>query len=385
MNDVVIVGAGAVGSSIALFCKRLDPGLRVTVVDRAPLGAFSSTATSGSGGSRRLFRCPENIAMSDCSIKFIQELNAEAKRDLDRIDWLGNGYLFIVPPEGVGLLESNLGLQRRMGVNAEMLTPEQMAQRFPLLRVSDLGAGVYSPDDGWFDAQRFLAVVMQRACDAGVEFVTDEVIGIEEEGQRVSAVCLASGERLRGDYFVNAAGPWAQAISGMIGMPLPVNPMRRFEHTFTAHTADPGMPYVKDLQGLAIRSAGAGFSGGLVDTKVERGFSLALDVDWFDRVVRPAVEWRFPGMGSLELTRSWSGLYEQCDFDGNAIIGKWTGQRENFIVAAGFSGHGLMHAPAAGLAVAELILKGRFETLDLARFGYERVQRNEPYRERGII
>jgi glycine/D-amino acid oxidase-like deaminating enzyme len=90
-------------------------------------------------------------------------------------------------------------------------------------------------------------------------------------------------------------------------------------------------------------------------------------------------------MGALELTKSWSGLYEQNDFDGNAIIGKWTGQRENFIVAAGFSGHGLMHAPAAGLAVAELIVKGRVETLDLERFGYERLQRNEPYRERGII
>jgi FAD-dependent oxidoreductase domain-containing protein 1 len=168
-------------------------------------------------------------------------------------------------------------------------------------------------------------------------------------------------------------------------MSLPVNPMRRFEHVFTADVAQPDMPYVKDLKGLAIRSADDGFSGGLVNTKVERGFSLAMDVDWFDRVVRPAVEWRFPGMGHLELTRSWSGLYEQCDFDGNAIIGKWTGQRDNFIVAAGFSGHGLMHAPAAGLAVAELILKGRFETLDLARFGYERIQSDRPYRERGII
>ncbi|MGF6414880.1 NAD(P)/FAD-dependent oxidoreductase [Paraburkholderia sp. MM5482-R1] len=385
MNDVVIVGAGAVGSSIALFCKRLDPALRVTVVDRDPLGVFSSTATSGSGGSRRLFRCPENIAMSNYSIQFLKELDGQAKDDLDRIDWRAQGYLFIVPPDGLKLLESNLEVQRRMGVNAELLTPDQVGERFPLLRVDDLGAGVYSPEDGWFDAQKYHSVILQRARDAGVEFVKDEVTGFDSEGQRVTAVRLATGNTLRADYFVNAAGPWAQQISQMIGMPLPVYPMRRFEHVFTADVAQPDMPYVKDLAGLAIRSAGNGFSGGLVSTKVERGFLLAMDLDWFDRVVRPAVEWRFPGMGRLELTRSWSGLYEQCDFDGNAIIGKWTGQRDNFIVAAGFSGHGLMHAPATGLAVAELIVKGRFESLDLERFGYERVQRNEPYRERGII
>nr|WP_057929593.1 FAD-dependent oxidoreductase [Burkholderia ambifaria] len=385
MNDVVIVGAGAVGSSIALFCKRADPQLRVTVVDPAPLGGFSSSATAGSGGSRRLFCCPENIAMSDYSIKFFQALDAQAADDLEKVDWRAKGYLFIVPPEGIGMLEANLEVQRRMDVKAEFLTPDQISQRFPMLRVDDLGAGVYSPDDGWFDAQKYHSVVVQRARDAGVRFVSDEVVGFDESGLVVTGARLRSGETLRAEYFVNAAGPWAQVVSGMVGMPLPVNPMLRFEHVFTAESSHPNMPYVKDLKGLAIRSAGSGFSGGLVDTRVPRGFSQELDVNWFDNTVRPAVQWRFPGLGLLQLTKSWSGLYEQCDFDGNAIIGKWSGNRENFIVAAGFSGHGLMHAPAAGLAVAELILKGRLESLDIERFGYDRVQRNQPYRERGII
>jgi len=385
MNDVIVIGSGAIGSSIALFCKRLAPGMTVTVIDPAPLGGFSSSATAGSGGSRRLFCCPENIAMSDYSIRFIEELDANASNDLYKVDWRARGYLFIVPPEGINLLESNLEIQRRMGVDAEMLGPEEIARRFSLLRVDDLGAGVHSRDDGWFNAPKFLAVTRQLALDAGVRFVTDEVTGFDENSVRITAAKLRSGKTLRADYFVNAAGPWAQQISEMIGMPLPVNPMRRFEHTFTARAAQCDMPYVKDMKGLAIRSEGGGFSGGVVNTKVARGYSLAIDGEWFDNVVRPAVEWRFPGMGSLELTRTWSGLYEQCDFDGNAIIGKWTGRRDNFIVAAGFSGHGLMHAPAAGIAVAELIVKGRLETLDVARFGYERVQRGEPYRERGII
>lgn len=385
MKDVVVVGAGAVGACVALACKRLEPSMEITVVDPALFGGLSSTATAGSGGSRRLFCCPENIAMSDYSIRFIRELEKDAANDLGKVGWQENGYLFVVPPEGIRMLESNLETQRGMGVRAELLTPQQMQERFPLLRVDDLGGGVHSPEDGWFDAQKFHAVVVQHARNCGVQFVSDEVVGFDEQGSRVSGARLRSGTILRAEYFVNAAGPWAQQISGMIGMPLPVNPMRRFEHVFTAEAPNPQMPYVKDLKGLAIRAAGSSFSGGLVDTRVERGFSQELDLDWFETTVKPAVQWRFPGMGKIELNRSWSGLYEQCELDGNAIIGKWSGCRDNFIVAAGFSGHGLMHAPATGIAVAELIQKGRFETLDLTRFGYERVQRNEPYKERGII
>ncbi|MFT4063991.1 NAD(P)/FAD-dependent oxidoreductase [Paraburkholderia sp.] len=385
MTDVVIVGAGAIGASVALFCKRLDPGLDVTVIDRAPSDDFSSTARSGSGGARRLFCCPENIAMSAYSIGFFKQLDATAQSELERVDWCERGYLFIVPPEGIALLESNHKTQRRMGANVELLSPRETARRFPMLRTDDLGAAAWSPEDGWFDPRKYLRVITHLAQQAGVRFVTDAVCGFDRQGGRVVAARLSSGNAVRAEYFVNCAGPWAGSVSALVDMPLPVNPMRRFEHVFTADTAHPQMPYVKDLAGLAIRSAGNAYSGGLVKTHVSRGFSQTLDESWFDSAVRPAVEWRFPGLGRPRLTRSWAGLYEQNDFDGNAIIGRWSGRCENFIVAAGFSGHGLMHAPAAGLAVAELIVKGRYETLDLTSFGYARVQREEPYRERGII
>ncbi|MDP9651226.1 NAD(P)/FAD-dependent oxidoreductase [Paraburkholderia caledonica] len=385
MNDVVIVGAGAIGASIALFCKKLEPGLNVTVIDPDLNGGFSSTARSGSGGSRRLFCCPENIAMSEFSIAFFKELDAQAENEFARVNWQPQGYLFIVPHEGIDLLHENLRVQRQMGVKAEVLAPGEMKKRFPMLRVDDLGAGVFSPEDGWCDAQRYHAVVTGKAKAAGVQFMSDTVVNIDIEVGQFPEVELRSGRTLKTEFVVNAAGPWAADICELVGMPLPVFPMRRFEHIFTAETARPDMPYVKDVRGLAIRSAGSGYSGGLVKTNVPRGYSLKLDNNWFDQVVRPAVEWRFPGIGHLELTKSWSGLYEQCDFDGNAIIGRWTGHCDRFLVAAGFSGHGLMHAPAAGMAVAEMIVKGRQETLDLKRFGYERIQRNEPYRERGII
>lgn len=384
MATVVVIGGGAIGVSIAQFCMQTDPSLHVVVIDRDLFGDRSSSANAGSGGSRRLFYCPENIAMSDYSIKYVASLDASAS-PLSKVDWCPRGYLFVVPPHGVGMLESSLRTQHEMGVNAQLLTPSEIRERFPLMRVDDLGAGVLSPEDGWFNAQKYWAVITQKARDSGVQFMQDAVVGFEEAERSVRAVKLRSGASLQADFFVNAAGPWAQEISRLIGMPLPVSPMPRFEHSFATEFPQAQIPYVKDVQGLAIRSAGSGYSGGLVDTKMTRGYAQALDVTWFDRIVRPAVQWRFPGMGKLELTKSWAGLYEQCELDGNPIIGPWTGKRDNFIVAAGFSGHGLMHAPATGLAVAEWIVHGRYETIDLARFGHDRVERNEPYRERGII
>jgi len=146
------------------------------------------------------------------------------------------------------------------------------------------------------------------------------------------------------------------------------------------------LPYVKDLNRLAFRSEGQGFSGGLVNSDEPRGFNFDVDHGYFDKVVWPALAHRFPtAFEGVKCHRTWSGLYEQCELDGNPIIGNWTGNHENFYVVAGFSGHGMMHAPAAGRGIAELIDKGRFETIDLSPMGYERVLKHAPYRERGIL
>jgi FAD-dependent oxidoreductase domain-containing protein 1 len=172
----------------------------------------------------------------------------------------------------------------------------------------------------------------------------------------------------------------------MAGMYLPVSPLRRFEHYFTGHRQIEALPYVKDVHRLAFRSEGQGFSGGLVNSHEPRGFNFDVDHNYFNEVVWPALAHRFPtAFEGVKCHRTWSGLYEQCELDGNPIIGNWIGNHENFYVVTGFSGHGMMHAPAAGRGIAELIDKGRFETIDLSRFGYARVLKREPYPERGIL
>jgi glycine/D-amino acid oxidase-like deaminating enzyme len=201
----------------------------------------------------------------------------------------------------------------------------------------------------------------------------------------VRTLVLDDDRRVTAEAFVNAAGAWSAGVAAMAGMRLPVSPMKRFEHYFTPGSPMERLPYVKDLARMAFRSEGKGFSGGLVDGEAIRGVDFEVDHDYFEAHVWPAVAHRFPPLEAAKCHRTWAGLYEVCELDGNPIIGPWTHGRANLYTVAGFSGHGMMHAPAAGRAMAELILTGSFQTLDLARLGYERVEANAPYAEVGIV
>lgn len=384
--DVAIAGGGIVGLSAAYFLLLLAPTMRVVVVEREPGYEHCSTLRA-SGGCRVLFSCPENIAMSLFSIDFIRRFPADmatAGREAP-IDWVQGGYLFIVPPQHIGMLEANHAAQRAQGCDVVMLDPRGLAERWPSMRVDDLGAGVFSPADGWCDPHQMLQGTKRKAIEMGVTVVADEVTGLEVCGTAVRAAALKSGRRLRAQHFVNAAGAWAAEVGHMAGMALPIAPLRRFEHYFTPGHPMERLPYVKDVERMAFRSEGAGFSGGVVDSNEPRGFNFEVDHDYFERVVWPAAAHRFPALESARCHRTWAGLYEQCELDGNPVIGNWPGKLDNFHVCAGFSGHGMMHAPAAGRAIAERVIHGADRSIDLTRLGYQRVLDNRPYAERGIL
>lgn len=384
--DTLIVGGGIIGLATAYFLKSLAPAMDVLVIERERDHEHCSTLRA-SGGCRVLFSCPENILMSLFSIEFIRrfpEAMATAGREAP-VDWVEGGYLFIVPPEHIGMLEANYATQAGMGCEVEMLDPAGLKARFPSMRVDDLGAGVHSPRDGWCDPHQLLQGFKRKVAEMGVRLVIDEVVGLEASGGAVRAARLASGATVHPQHVVNAAGAWAGEVGRMAGMALPIAPLRRFEHYFTPGTPMERLPYVKDVFRMAFRSEGAGFSGGVVDSDEPRGFNFEVDHDYFERVVWPAAAHRFPPLEAAKCHRTWAGLYEQCELDGNPILGNWPGRLENFHVCAGFSGHGMMHAPAAGRAIAERIVHGEDRSIDLARLGYQRVLDNAPYAERGIV
>jgi glycine/D-amino acid oxidase-like deaminating enzyme len=383
--DVVIIGGALMGSSTAYFLKTMAPSLSVAVIEPDPTYEFASSVRA-SGGARRLFSCPENIAMSHFSIAFIRDFASCMQVDGESPDvaWREGGYLFIVRPKAMNILEANHAVQVANGVEAILLTPAQLKERFPSMRVDDLGGGVHSPRDGWCDPSSLLQGFRKKARSLGVEYRKDRVIALSASGAALATATLESGATIAADAFVNAAGPWAGQVAALAGMALPIAPMRRFEHYFTCPTAIEPLPYVKDLDRLAFRPEGQGYSGGLVSGEEPRGFNFEVDDGWFEREVWPALAHRFPAMEAVKCHRTWSGLYEQCELDGNPVIGTWP-DLPNFYTVAGFSGHGMMHAPAAGRAIAELLLFGAFRSIDLSRLGYARIARGEPYPERGIL
>ncbi len=385
--DVAIIGGAIMGSSVAYFLRQLDPGMSVCVIEPDPAYELASTLRA-SGGARRLFSCPENIEMSNFSIDFIKHFHERMAINGQpaHVEWREQGYLFIVTPEWMSVLEDNAKVQRALGVEIKLLDRHGLQDRFPSMFVDDLAGGVYSPRDGWCDPNGFLHGFRKKALSLGVAYVQDRVTGLRHTAAKVVEATLASGGSVRAGAFVNAAGAWAAGVCKMVGMELPVRPLRRFEHYFTGQKKIELLPYVKDVARLAFRPEGEGYSGGLVNSAEPRGFNFEVDHDYFEKTVWPALAHRFPSaFEGTKCHRTWSGLYEQCELDGNPIIGNWKGRLENFYVVSGFSGHGIMHAPAAGKAIAELIRHGRFETIDLTRFSYDRIEKNAPYPERGII
>ncbi|MCE7878970.1 MAG: FAD-binding oxidoreductase [Betaproteobacteria bacterium PRO3] len=385
-HDVVIAGGGIVGSAVAYFLKTLAPAIDVAVVEPDRTYEFASTPRA-SGGARRQFSCPENIEMSNFSIPFIETADETLAVDGEpaHVEWRRGGYLFIVGPEHLGILRDNAEEQRSHGVRAEFLDRDGLNARFPSMNLDGIAGGVHTPDDGWCDPTGLLQGFRRKARSLGAVYVEDRVVAIDHDGTAVRGVRLASGDAIAADHVVNAAGAWAKEIATMVGMPLPIEPLRRFEHYFETPNAIEPLPYVKDMARLAFRPEGRGYSGGLVDGEAPRGFNFDVDHDYFERVVWPALALRFPAFEACRCKRTWSGLYEQSELDGNPIIGNWADRLPNFHVVGGFSGHGMMHAPAAGRAIAELIVHGRFTTIDLARLGYRRVVENAPYPERGIV
>jgi len=384
--DVVIIGGGVIGSAAAYFLRSHRRECSVIVIERDPSYALASTPRA-SGGVRRLFSLPENIALSNYSIPFFERFESDmaVEGEPARIGFKKGGYLFIVPPSSIDVLAQNFETQTAHGVHAVWLDPKGLKETFPSMVVDDLGAGVLSPDDGWLDPHGVLQGFRKKSRAMGATFAADEVVGIQVSGKVARSVELKSGGRIGAGVVINACGAWAKQICAMVGWRIPIEPMRRYEHYFETEELIEPLPYIKDVNRLAFRPEGKGYSGGVPTLDEPRGFNFDVDHRYFESVVWPALAARFRQFERTRERSVMAGLYDQNELDASPIIGSWTDNIENMYLMAGFSGHGLMHAPGCGRAIAELILDGAYQTIDLSRFGWKRVIENRPHAERGII
>jgi sarcosine oxidase len=289
------------------------------------------------------------------------------------------------------VLADNVALQLREGADIALLERLALTQRFPWLDVTDLAAGAFGQSgEGWIDPPSLMMLLKRAAQSRGVEYLQDEVREIEVTDGRVTSVTLASGARIGCGALVNAAGPQAGRVAALAGIALPVEPRKRFVFVFDCRETTPELsaaPLAVDPSGVWFRPEGRGFITGWSPDEVGEPPAENLDsVDHglFETEIWPVLAARVPAFEAIKVTSAWAGFYDTNTFDHNAVIGAHP-DVPNFYFANGFSGHGLQQAPAAGRAVAELIVHGAFQTIDLKRLGYERIVRNEPLAEKNVI
>ena len=297
------------------------------------------------------------------------------------------GYLFLADEAAMPVLARNCRMQTSLGAKVSVLDPAAIAARFTWLNPDGLaGAGLGLANEGWIDPAALLRALRRKARALGVEFVTDEVVGIELVRQRVAGVRMAGGDALSGAVLVNAAGPQAGALARLAGVDLPVRPRKRTTFVFDCRAALPPLPLTIDVSGVAFRPEGTRYIA-IVSPPVERdpdSADLEPDHGLFDQAIWPALAHRVPAFAAIKVTNAWAGHYDFNTFDQNAILGPHP-SIEGLFFCNGFSGHGIQQAPAAGRAVAELIVHGGFRTLDLSALSFARLGAGRRVREVNVV
>lgn len=364
---VVVVGGGIVGSCVAWFCGRA--GLDVVVVEKDPSYERGSTGRSASA-IRQQFHLGVNVAMSRFGYDFYSQLGD--------IGFVARGYLVLAAHDAVARLEAAHRHQLAHRAEVELLDAAALHDRFPWLKTDGIGAATFGTGgEGWFDPMAALARVRAGAMEEGARYVTGEVSGIDVEGGRVRRVRLDSGGRIDCEHVVDAAGARAADVAALVGARIPVEPRKRTVCVFAAEPIG-RFPNLVDPtvagRGLYLRPYDDHYMGVISPPPERDPATLGLEPDdfLFDELIRPALARRVRGFEDARLVRTWAGHYEMNTFDQNAIIGAHP-RVDGFWFACGFSGHGVMHAPAAGRGISELIAGGGYATIDLSPFSVERI------------
>ena len=386
--DVVIVGGGVVGSASAHYLRKNGFTGSIALVEKDTSWALGCTARSV-GGLRQQFSTPENIKLSKFGVTLVKNLKQEFGPDAD-IGFKEQGYLICATPEGLPILEENHAVQIANGADNVLLRGDELAARFPWLVTEGIAAGCFGlSGEGWVDPYMFAALFRKAAIARGVELIQGEVAGVTREGDRITGVTLSSGEALACGTLVNAAGTGAGRLAELAGIDLPVGPRKRYVYVLDCPAATEALhkaPLTVIPGGAYFRPEGRNFLAGLSPEELQEPDNLDWEVDhaWFEENIWPALAERVPLFEAIKVISAWVGHYDYNALDQNAVIGPHP-EVTNFLFANGFSGHGLQQGPAAGNAIAELVIDGRYKTIDLARFGYDRIRNNQPLFEKNVI
>ena len=276
-------------------------------------------------------------------------------------------------------------IQRGAGANNELLEPDELKRRFPSLALDDIGLGSFGPEDGWMDPYTILSGFRRKAVAMGAEYRKAAATGIVVRNDRAAAVTLDDGTELAAGQVVCAAGAWSRELLATAGVDVPIVPVRRMVFYFEIRETLEPLPLTISPDLHYFRPEGAGFICGRSIEDEPEGANFEVDHAYFEESLWPSLAERCPAFEALKLKNAWAGLYDINRLDENMVAGPHPQGPANLHLLCGFSGHGLQQAPAAGRAVSELILDGRFTTIDLERLTCGRLVTGEAMAEAGIV
>lgn len=377
--DVVVVGGGIIGVAVAFYLAKRKYGQIVLLEKELFLG--SGSTSKAAGGIRAQFSSAANIQMSmlseDLFCRFKEDTGSEALYDQV-------GYLFVLSDDkDVVEYRKHYELQRSLGLKVDLLKPDEIAQYAPHIRLDDIQLGTFCKADGLGDPSEFLHGYEHAIREMGVEIVLDTpVTGFEKNGEKITTVRTKNGD-ISTPLVINATGAWAGELGKLAGADVKVEPYKRqIVTTGELDFVKPFFPMVVDVKsGLYFHKESKGLLLGWADKSVKPSFDVSIDPDYTDAILERSLD-RIPQLETAEVANQWAGLYETTP-DHRAIIG-FDPVVQGLFHVTGFSGHGFMHAPAAGVVTAEMV-SGEKPTIDVSSLSPERFAKGAIVHETNVI
>ena len=386
--DVVIIGGGVMGASVAYHLVERG-GVSVALLEKEEQFGQGSTGLCA-GGIRHQFSTEVNIRLSLASIPMMERFPEEIGQE---IDLKLVGYLFVLDNEpDMAQFRQNVALQNSLGVGSRVLSVDEIRQRVPLLNLDGVVGGTFYERDGLADPNSIVQGYINKARQLGRQpgatplhlLNNVAVTGVRLANGKVQGVITTQGE-IATDTIVITAGAWSGQIGQMLGVDIPIKPVRRqIAVTTPIPELPPDFPFVLFFgQSLYFHlESGQSILTGMSNPNEPPSFSLAVDPTWTETHLLAAME-RFPLLEKAGLLSEWAGPYEVTP-DEQAILGKLPGV-EGVVIAAGFSGHGFMHGPIVGKLMAEEILDGRAYTVNIDDLRYERFALGKAVAEYNVV
>lgn len=381
--DVVIIGSGIVGSSVAYHLTQ-QGCTNVLIVEREAHQGKGSTGKS-MGGVRAQFTTPVNIQMSLYSIDFFSKFDEVVGHPAD---YRAHGYLFCATNDRhLAYLKTNLELQQSLGLkNVELVSSQDILGMVPQLEAEDIIGGTFCSTDGFVDPHSVMMGFMLNARAHGARLWLDtSVTGIDVSGEKVTGVRTSRGP-VSTPVVINAAGAWAAGVAEMAGAELPVEPLRRqLVPTEPFDGLPKRFPMVIDMStGFHFRREGKGILLAWNDPDETPGFKTEFDTTFVEKILTRAAA-RVPCLADAAVNprRAWAGLYEMTP-DHHSIIGPAPNVKGLYFVN-GFSGHGVMHSPASGRITADLVLHNHSDLIDASQLSVDRFKTGKLLKETAVL